>query len=96
MTKYTYETKENNLNDIAKYTFSECLKDLRDSEELTQKELAHKLGVPEKTYTNWEVGRTEPSIFEIFNILITTDATANDLFDINKFKKLVSNLKDQS
>ncbi len=33
----------------------------RDSE-LTQKQVANKLGVVESCYANWEQGRTEPNI----------------------------------
>ena len=52
------------------------LKALRKQYNLTQKQVADKLGVVESCYANWEQGRTEPNIEmlrklgEIFKISI--------------------------
>lgn len=62
--------------------FGQHLKSLRTDAELSQREFAKKLGVPESTYANWEQGRREPSLFDIYNILYTLDIEANELFDI--------------
>lgn len=50
---------------------------------LTQSELANKLNIPTSTYANWELGRTEPSITDIFNLIDFFEIEANDLFDID-------------
>ncbi|MCQ2564275.1 MAG: helix-turn-helix domain-containing protein [Clostridia bacterium] len=42
--------------------FCENLKEARKECNLTQKQVAEKLGVVESCYANWEQGRTEPSI----------------------------------
>ena len=42
--------------------FCENLKNARKESNLTQKQVANKLGVVESCYANWEQGRTEPSI----------------------------------
>ena len=62
--------------------FCENLKLARKDSNLTQKQVADKLGVVESCYANWEQGRTEPSIAmlrklsKIFNISI--DELIND------------------
>ncbi len=62
--------------------FCENLKIARKDNNLTQKQVADKLGVVESCYANWEQGRTEPSIAmlrklsKIFNISI--DELIND------------------
>ena len=56
--------------------FCKNLKNIRKEKNLTQKQVALKLGVVESCYANWEQGRTEPSIEmlrklgEIFNVYI--------------------------
>lgn len=42
--------------------FCENLKNARKYSNLTQKQVADKLGVVESCYANWEQGRTEPNI----------------------------------
>ena len=42
--------------------FCQNLKMCRRDSELTQKQVANKLGVVESCYANWEQGRTEPNI----------------------------------
>ena len=49
--------------------FRNRLKELRVGMSLTQSELANKLNIPTSTYANWELGRTEPSITDIFNLI---------------------------
>ncbi len=63
--------------------FSENLKQLRIEKGLSQKQLAEKLGVAVSTYANWEQGRREPSIYDIFNILSVLEIEANELFELN-------------
>lgn len=48
--------------------FCENLKNARKFCNLTQKQVAEKLGVVESCYANWEQGRTEPNIEMLRNI----------------------------
>lgn len=61
--------------------FCENLKNARKLCNLTQKDVAIKLGVVESCYANWEQGRTEPSIEMIRKITIILKITPNDLFN---------------
>ena len=76
---------------LFKELFSERLKDLRNEKELSQKAVAKKLGVAVSTYANWEQGRTEPSIYDIFNLLWVFGVEANELFDTEKLFKFDKN-----
>lgn len=76
------EERENRI-ELFKDIFSERLKDLRQEKQLSQKSLADKLGVPVSTYANWEQGRREPSIYDIYNLLWVFDIEANDLFNLD-------------
>ena len=79
--------EEERKNRIPLFTelFSEHLKELRKERQLTQKQVAYKLGVADSTYANWEQGRTEPSIYDIFNLMWVFEIEANELFDIEFF-----------
>lgn len=45
------------------------LKRLRNTYELSQQDIANKLGIDRSTYTYYETGKTEPSINMLSNIL---------------------------
>lgn len=70
-----------NINSKKKI-FCENLKLLRTEKHLLQKEVAEKLGVPLSTYANWEQGRTEPSIEDIYKLFEVFETDANELFDL--------------
>ena len=72
-------TKRNRAEEI-KNIFSQRLKELRQEKQLSQKDVANKLCVAVSTYANWEQGRTEPGIYDIFNLIRVFDIEANDLF----------------
>ena len=61
-------------------TFVKRLKELREEKKLSQKSIAEKLGIPVSTYANWEQGRREPCIEDIYKILNVLQIEANDLF----------------
>lgn len=63
--------------------FGERLKALRKEKNLTQQDVADKVEVAVSTYANWEQGRREPSIFDIYGLLQAFDIDANELFDIS-------------
>ncbi len=60
--------------------FCARLKELRSGKNLTQKAVANSLGIAESTYANWEQGRTQPCVADIFKLLQVFAADANELF----------------
>ncbi len=65
-----------------KQLFCERLKELREERRLLQSQVAKGLGCTVSTYANWEQGRREPSICDIFNLLQFFEIDANELFDV--------------
>ena len=61
--------------------FALRLKRLRTERGLTQKQVAMQLAVKVSTYANWEQGRREPSIYDLWKIIIDLKISANELFD---------------
>ena len=78
-------TEKKHTDRIAIYKNSFCarLKEIREEHKLSQKDVAKKLGCAVSTYANWEQGRTEPSIYDIYNLLSVYDIEANELFSFN-------------
>lgn len=60
--------------------FGNRLKFLRSEKQLSQKQVADRLGVAVSTYANWEQGRREPSIIDIYKIISALEVQPNDLF----------------
>ncbi len=67
--------------------FSKRLKELREERKYSQKTVANKLGCAVSTYANWEQGRTEPSIYDIYNIMWVYEIEPNELFYIEGVSK---------
>ena len=65
-----------------KAIFCERLKDIRGEKHLSQKDVSEKLGVAVSTYANWEQGRTEPSITDIYKLIEVLNIDAGELFDL--------------
>ena len=65
-----------------KFMFKTNLKTIREEKGLSQKDLSEKLNVPVSTYANWEQGRREPSICDIFRIIEILEIEANELFSL--------------
>lgn len=70
------------------------IKELRESQGLTQKELAGRLGRPVGTIRNWEQGRSMPSamfalqIADIFDVVPSIDRERNVMiFEPKQIKK---------
>ena len=80
------EQERENRIEIFKELFSERLRELREERGLSQMAVAYKLGCAVSTYANWEQGRREPSIYDIFNLIWVFEIDANELFDINAYK----------
>ncbi len=64
-----------------KKKFSIRLKELREEQKLSQRDVAQKLGCAVSTYANWEQGRTEPDISDIYRLISVFDIDANELFN---------------
>lgn len=63
-------------------SFAWNLKTLRNQTDLTQGELANKIGVSQKTLSSWETGRTEPNIGEVIELCKTLDCTLETITGI--------------
>jgi transcriptional regulator with XRE-family HTH domain len=55
--------------------FQERLKQLREEQDLSKRELAVKLGIPPSTYYDYENGKTQPDLSKIIKIA--------EFFDVN-------------
>ncbi|WP_338049906.1 helix-turn-helix transcriptional regulator [Pumilibacter muris] len=75
--------EKSNPKNIFGKLFCVRLKELREEKDLTQAQVALKMGIPVSTFANWEQGRREPSIFDIYNLLWVLEVDANELFGIN-------------
>lgn len=75
-------TNDNMRETTLKGIFSTQLKTIREERGLSQTAVAAKLGCAVSTYANWEQGRREPSIVDIYNLLYVFKIDANELFDI--------------
>ena len=67
------------MNSISEI-FANRLKYLRSEKKLSQKQIADKLGIAVSTYANWEHGRREPSIVDIYKIISVLEIQPNELF----------------
>ena len=55
------------------------LKELRKEKKLTQTELASKLDISQKSYSNWESGKAEPTLDNIIKLANILDTTTDEL-----------------
>lgn len=77
-----------NRRDIEKYKniFKEKLKELRQERRFSQRMIAEALDIAVSTYANWEQGRTEPSIYDLYRLIEIYGIEADELFDLSEFK----------
>ncbi len=61
--------------------FCKNLKAARTQAEMTQKQVALRLGVVESCYANWEQGRTEPSVTALRKLCDVLSVTADELLN---------------
>ena len=61
-------------------SFSEKLKELRKRNNLTQQELADKVGTKRVNITKWETARTEPTLENIVKLSKILDTSTDELF----------------
>lgn len=65
---------------------TERLKELRKQKKLTQRELAEKIGVKQNSYSDWENGKSEPSLAKLTQLGHTLESTIDYLLgysDVN-------------
>lgn len=60
-------------------SFAWNLKTLRSEAELTQGELADRIGVSQKTLSSWETGRTDPTIADVIKLCKVFDCPIEKL-----------------
>lgn len=84
-----------------------ALKELRKEKKLTQTELASKLDISQKSYSNWESGKAEPTLDNIIKLANILDTTTdfllgrtnidfgNDSKVYEEYKKLLSQNKKE-
>ena len=71
----------NEINEEAfRSWFGERLKMIRIEKGWKQKDVAFELCVSPSTYANWEQGRREPSIYNIYGLLAIFEITPDVLF----------------
>lgn len=61
--------------------FCNNLKEIRKSNNLTQKEVAIQLNVVESCYANWEQGRTEPNISMLRKLAVILNTSIEELIN---------------
>lgn len=65
-------------------SFSERLKELRKRNNLTQQELADKVGTKRVNVTKWETGRTEPNFETLIKLADLLEVSLDWLFGRDK------------
>lgn len=77
--------------------FSDRLKESRTNSNLTQEQLAEKLGIAKSTLSGYETGNREPSIATFAKILDILDVDANYLYqdEVEKNTKIVVDIKER-
>lgn len=70
----------------------EKIKTLRKQMKLTQKELAHKIGVTASTITKYEIGQLEPNLETLNRIADTFNISISDLIENDNSKREFSSI----
>ncbi len=75
--------------------FKANLKDIRTARGLTQKDLAIKLNVSDRTISSWEAGRTEPNMGMVEELAKVLNCRKSDLIGIGPVDYALSDEKGQ-
>ena len=83
--------------EVAKMAFNDRLKESRTNSNLTQEQLAEKLGIAKSTLSGYESGNREPSIATVAKILDILNVDANYLYqdEVEKITKIVVDIKER-
>lgn len=63
------------------------IKELREEYNLNQEQLAEKLKVKNYTIGDWERARSQPSIEQLRQLCVIFDISADELLEMDEFKK---------
>lgn len=77
--------------------FKERLRELRNNENISQKNLATKLGISQQLVASWETGRSTPDTDMLVQLAHCFNVTTDYLLGLSNFKKqnsLSSNIND--
>ncbi|MDR0951007.1 MAG: DUF4065 domain-containing protein [Candidatus Ancillula sp.] len=74
--------------------FSKNLQDFRKISQLSQKEVAERIGVSRPTYSNYESGGTEPKACELSALADLFNITVDDLLSDEKAQEIVINFEE--
>lgn len=66
---------------------SKNFKEFRESKNLTQKELAEKIGVTHQMISQIEMGFRPPSAKNILDIALQFNCTTDEVYGLDKFRK---------
>ena len=69
--------------------FQERLKQLREEQDLSKRELAVKLGIPPSTYYDYENGKTQPDLSKIIKIAEFFDVNSDYLLGLSDSRKRI-------
>jgi len=72
---------------MIKVKFKERLKELRKQNKLTQKVLGIEANVSEDCISDWERGKSEPSLQDLLNLSIALDTTTDYLLGKDEIEK---------
>ena len=70
---------------ISMKIFTERLRELRVDKKLMQRELAEMIGVPVRTYGNWEIGASEPPMDMIVKLAKFFNVTTDYLLGMTEY-----------
>lgn len=74
------ESKENTL-----YQMGNVLRELRKLNNMTQKEVAEKIGIRHQSYQAYEAGKTLPTLENFYALCVLFDVTPNYLLGISNY-----------
>lgn len=67
-----------------KYKIAEKLLSIRKNYNLTQAQMADKIGVIETTYNKWERGKIQPNLASLLMIAVAFDLTLDELVGLDE------------
>ncbi len=82
------ELDTNKHSEMLGIIFCKHLKEIREERGMSQSKIAKKLGCAVSTYANWEQGRREPSILDLYKLMWVFEIDANELFDIDYYTSI--------
>ena len=69
-----------------KNIFAKRLKEIRLAKGLTQEDISAKLGIEPSNYSNFETGKTTPSVQTLSKIIEAMNISANEVFEYEHFE----------